>query len=147
MKRIIAVSSVFLFAAAFCMAEMKDVEFTATPAAGKAVTNTFVMRGYLEGVEISTTAPVTTCTNAVTITYADQTMVSKSTTGDVSKAISVAPLRIMEDYAGTDLIYETTAGTTNKVWGKWACAGEVKVVQQITGTSNNTFTVKLVYSK
>jgi hypothetical protein len=147
MKKILISLSALAIGVSTGMAAMDDVSFTVNPGTAKAATNTFVMRGFLEGVEISTVAPVTTCTNAVVITYADQTMFSKSTTGDVSNAISAAPMRVMDNYAGADLIYETTAGTTNTVYGKWAVAGTVKVVQTFTGTSNNTFTVKLVYSK
>ena len=93
---------IMLAVAAFCVvsasAEMDNKKFTGTPLGATAITNSYVLRGTIEGVAIDLTAPAT---NTVTITdntvrrcLAKPTLPPMRTTGLFSRSTPMLRLRL-----------------------------------------------------
>lgn len=137
-KGIIALVTVAI-SCAVVIAGMDDVSFPASdlkPAYTQ--TNTFVMRGYLERIEMVQASPDSTVSNTVTITDASKTLVSYSFTNTAT----IFPRTGIHSTAGAAL-----GNSTNTPYDKIAVAGTVTVKQAGLGPATNDWALKIIYAK
>lgn len=138
MKKAIVGIMVLGICAGLVLAGMDDVTFTATDLTpAYAQTNSFVMRGVLERVEL-TTDGTTAGTNTVTITSGASTLFNVAFSNNASYFPRIVP---------TSTTGASFPVGTNIV-DKAAVAGTLTVVQLASGAhATNTYTVKIVYQK
>jgi hypothetical protein len=136
--------AVAAFGVVSASAEMDNKPFTGTPLGTTAITNSYVLRGTLEGVAIDLTAPAT---NTVTITDEyGQTLFSKSSIAADAYYGIVFPQYTYAAAAAT--FVGGTNDTANVVYGKTAIAGKVTcVILGVNAAVSNACTVTLIYNR
>ena len=125
-------------------AEMLEEKFTGTPLGATAKTNSYVIRGDLQGIHIDVTAPAT---NTVTVTDVyGRTLFTKTTiAADAYYPILVpaySPAGVALTFVGG------TNNTANVVYTKEALAGKVTcVILGENAAISNACTVTLIYNR